>query len=250
MKTIIAIGGGEIGRPGYKNETFKIDQEIISQSGKKKQKLLFIPTASGDADGYIDSVYKYFGGKFKCKVSVLSLTKNTYSKAQLKEIILNTDIIYVGGGNSLKMMKLWRKLGVDKLLLEAYSKGVVMSGLSAGSICWFRYGNSDSARFGKNKKASMIKVKALGILPFLHCPHYDVEVGREASLKEMMKKTTGIAIAIDNCVAIEVVDGNFRILRSKKTANAYRVYWDKGCYFKEKILVSQSFLPLSFLLEK
>ena len=153
----------------------------------------------------------------------------------------------MGGGSTLKMMKIWRKLGVDFLLKQAHDKGVIMSGLSAGSICWFNYGNSDSATLGKNKTANMIKVKALGFLPFLHCPHYDFEKGREASLREMMKKTSGVAIALDNCAAIEVTGDKFRIIRSKKTANAYKVYWRKGKYYKEIIRVSEILSPLSNL---
>ena len=250
MKTIIAIGGGEIGYPGVKNETLSIDRELLKSTGKIKPRLLFLPTASGDGDRYIESVNNYFGKRLGCVIDVLTLTKTIYSQKQLRDKISKADIVYVGGGNTLKMMKIWRKLGVDVLLEEAYNKGIVMSGLSAGSICWFRYGNSDSARFGKNKTASMIRVSALGLLPFLHCPHYDIETGREVSLKKMMQKTSGVAIAIDNCAAIEVVNDEFRILRSKPSANAYKVYWSKGKYYKEQIAVSKKLAPLSQLLNK
>lgn len=250
MKKIIAIGGGEIGRPGFKNETLTIDRELIKLSGKTNPKFLFIPTASGDAAGYVESVNKYFGNRLGCKIDVLLLTKTSYSQKELENKILKTDIIYVGGGNTLKMMNLWRRLGIDLLLKKAYEKGIVMSGLSAGSVCWFRYGNSDSARFGKNKEASMIRVKGLNFLPILHCPHYDVEVGREDSLKEMMKKTSGIALALDNCAAIEVVGNEFRIIRSKPNANAYKVYWEKGKYFKEQIPVSKKMMLFSDLYNK
>ena len=250
MRKIFAIGGGEIGYPGMKNDTLKIDQELIKLSSKEKPRLLFIPTASGDADGYIKSVNSYFGKRLGCIIDVLTLTKTSYSQKQLKDKILKADIIYVGGGNTLKMMKLWRKFKVDVLLKKAYHQGIVMSGLSAGSICWFNYGNSDSARFGRNKTASMIKVKALGLLPFLHCPHYDIERGREESLKKMMKKTSGVAIAIDNCAALEVIDDKFRIIRSKQSANAYRVYWYQGKYYKEQIKVLTEMTPIAKLLIK
>lgn len=248
MRKIFAIGGGEIGRPGVKNETLKLDREIIKLSGKINPKLLFISTASMDADGYIEGVKKYFGNRLGCRVDVLTLTKVKYSQKELEDKILKADIIYVGGGNTLKMMKLWRKLGVDVLLKQAYKKGIVMSGVSAGSICWFRYGNSDSARFGKNKTASMIRVKGLDFLPLLHCPHYDIENGREESLKNMMKKMSGVAITIDNCAAIEVVGDEFRIVQTKPVANAYKVYWRKGKYFKEMLSVTKKMKPLSELL--
>lgn len=251
MRKIIAIGGGEIrGKQGAASETLGIDKEILALCGKKNPKLLFIPTASGDASGYVETVKNHFGKRLGCQVDSLELLAKKYSKREIEDKILKTDIIYVGGGNTLKLMKAWRKFGVDALLKKAMEKGVVMSGLSAGSICWFRQGNSDSARFGKNKQASMIRVKALGVINALHCPHYDVEKGREQSLKEMMRKTSGVAIAIDNCAAIEVIDGTYRIIRTKKTANAYKVYWKQGKYFKEQIVVQKKFAPLSALLSK
>lgn len=250
MKKIIAIGGGEIGRPGVKTETLAIDREIVKLSNKKNPKLLFIPTASGDAEGYVEMIKNYFGKSLGCNVDSLELITKKYSKKEIEEKILKTDIVYVGGGNTLKMMKVWRKFGVDELLKKAMEKGVAMSGLSAGSICWFRWGNSDSKRFGKNKQASMIRVRGLNIVQALHCPHYDVEVGREKSLKDMMKKNGGIAIAIDNCAAIEIIGEEYRIIRTKKTANAYKVFWNKGKYFKEIISVSKKTQPLNELLKK
>ncbi len=248
MKKIIAIGGGEIGRPGVTNETLEIDQEIIKLSGKKNPKFLFIPTASGDAPGYIISVEDHFGKKLGCKVESLELILKKYTKKELAEKILKTDIIYVGGGDTLRMMKVWRKYGVDVLLEKAMKKGIVLAGLSAGSICWFAYGNSDSARFGKNKEAKMMRVRGLNFISAIHCPHYDVEVGREDSLKEMMKKNKGVAIAIDNCCAIEIIDDQYRVIKSKKTANLYKVYWQKGKYFKEMIVVKKELQSIDKLL--
>lgn len=250
MKKIIAIGGGEIG--GFQNtkvETLDLDKEIISLSKKKSPRLLFIPTASNDSSVYIKAIEKYFGKKLGCKINTLELISKKYSKKEIEEKILKTDIIYVGGGDTLKMMNIWRRLGVDKLLHKAMQKGIVLSGLSAGSICWFQYGNSDSRRFGKNKNADMIRVTGLGMIPILHCPHYDGEKYREKSLKDMMEKKGGIAIALDNCAALEVIGEKYRIIRTKKTANAYKVYWSKKKYCKELIPVTKEFKSLKELLK-
>ena len=135
MKKIVAVGGGEIGRPGYSIETAKIDKEIIKLSGKKRPKFLFIPTASLDADDYVKVVNNYFGNKLGCVIDVLYLVNKKISRREIENKILNSDIIYVGGGNTFKMLKLWRKLGVDKVLAAAYKKGIVHSGVSAGAIC-------------------------------------------------------------------------------------------------------------------
>ncbi len=245
MGKIIAIGGGEIGRPGTKVETMSIDKEIIKLSGKNKPSLLFLPTASNDSTSYYDVVKKHFGDRLGCKTNVLYLIKNKYTEKELRDAILKSDIIYIGGGNTLKMMKIWKKLGVDKILYEAYEKGIILSGLSAGAICWFKYGNSDSMRFS-NSKAEMIRVKGLNIIDMLLCPHYDLEKHRILSLKNMMQKTRGKAIALDNCSAIEIIDDKFRIIYSKKEANAYFVYWNKSKYYKELIPRSKTFSPLKF----
>lgn len=249
MKKIIAIGGGEIGRPGYPTETTQIDKEIIKLSGKKQPKLLFIPTASSDSELYFNTVKKHFGNKLGCKVDVLYLIKENPTKKEIKNKIFNSDIIYVGGGDTLKMMKIWRKIGVDKILVSAYNKGIILSGLSAGSICWFKWGNSDSKRFN-NPKANLIKVCGLNLIPVLHCPHYDFEKDRESDLKKMMKKISGVAIAIDNCCAIEIIDDKYRIISSRLSANAYKVYWKSNKYYKELIKKDKVFSPIKNLIKK
>jgi dipeptidase E len=130
------------------------------------------------------------------------------SLKQIKEKVFRSDAIYVGGGNTLKMMKIWRKTGLDNVLKEACRKGVVLSGLSASSICFFKWGNSDSRKFN-NPKADLIKVSGLGLINALHCPHYDFEKDRKPALKKMMKKTSSICLALDNCCAIEVIGDKY-----------------------------------------
>lgn len=249
MEKIIAIGGGEIEKRGYPSETTEIDKEIIKLTGEKKPKLLFIPTASSDSEKYYDIIKKHFGEKLGCKTDVLYLIKDSLSKKEAEDKILNSNIVYVGGGNTLKMMRIWKKMGIDKVLIKAHKKGIVMSGLSAGSICWFRYGNSDSRRL-TNPNAPLIKVRGLGMIDALHCPHYDTETNRKSDLKKMMRKTSGVAIALDDCSAIEIVNDRYRIISSKNTANAYKIYWVKNKYFEEKIKKEKGFKSLNQLLSK
>ncbi|HOZ53573.1 MAG TPA: Type 1 glutamine amidotransferase-like domain-containing protein [bacterium] len=168
MSKIIAIGGGEIGRPGYSVETLKIDKDIIKLSGRKNPKILFIPTASSDSESYCDTFKKYFGQKLKCQVDVLYLINNNLSQKEISKKILGSDIIYVGGGNTLKMMNIWRKKGVDKILKKALNKDIVLSGISAGAICWFKYGLSDSRKF-KNKDSDYIQVSGLNFINIFKC---------------------------------------------------------------------------------
>ena len=246
---IVAIGGGEIGRPGFPIETTKIDKEIITLTGKKNPRLLFIPTASSDSESYYKVVKKHFGKRLGCKTDVLYLIKEKLSKKQIEERIFNSDIIYVGGGNTAKLMKVWRKAGLDKILKKAGEKGIVLLGISAGAICWCRYGISDSRRF-KNPNAPLFRVSGLGFVNVLYCPHYDTEPHRKAGLKDMMKKTPGVSVALENCCALEIIDDKYRIINSKKTARAHRIYWKKGRAYEEIIKLDEEMKPLLEVLNK
>ncbi len=241
---IVAIGGGDF----RKYKTLSIDTEIVRLAGLQRPQLLFIPTASNDSQQYSTSIIQHFT-ELGCDVAVLLLIKETPTYDTIKTMIDAADIIYVGGGNTLRMMTLWRRLGVDILLESARSRGAVLCGVSAGSICWFAHGNSDS-RKDKNPAAEYIKVTALGFIPALNCPHYDTESDRKESLKKMMKRYKGIAIALEDCAAVEVVGDEYRILISQPQARAYKVYWQNGVFVEKSIEVLHDFRLLSNLLKE
>ena len=137
MKQIIAIGGGGFGRE-IKN--LKIEKYIINQSKSKKPKICFIPTATGDDEGYIKNFYKAFDS-LGCVTSHINFFKRTI---KLDEHIQKQDIIFVGGGNTKSMLAVWKEWGLDKILFDAYNNEVIMPGVSAGAICWFKKGITDS----------------------------------------------------------------------------------------------------------
>jgi len=147
------------------------------------------------------------------------------------------------------MMRIWRRTGAAQVLKQAYERGIVLSGISAGAICWFRWGNSDS-RVLAGTSNSLIRVSGLDLVHALFCPHYDVESHRHESLKTMMAKTPGIAIAVDNCCAIEIIDDKYRITSTKSSANAYRLFWKSSQYVEQVIKKEKIFRPLSQLLSK
>jgi dipeptidase E len=246
-KAIVAIGGGVIKTRG----TAAIDREIIRLSHKKNPKLLFIPTASSDSEIYWNHIREYFGKFLKCKTDVLFLVKEQPSKEQIRSKISAADIIYVGGGNTLMMMRLWRRLGVDKLLISAYENGTVLSGISAGSICWFDSGHSDSMSFYNPRKWKYIKVKGLGLISGIHCPHYNsrtLGIPRRKHFRDMIRKTGGIGIAIENNCAIEFIDGRlYKVISSKSHARAYRVYKSGGELVAEQISQQKQLEPVESL---
>lgn len=242
MEKIVAIGGGEL----KDLETLVIDKEIVSLTGKENPRALFIPTASNDAPGYVETFNKIYGDKLGCKTDALLLWSEGISNAQIKEKIELADLVYVGGGNTLKMMNRWKELGVDKMLIQAYKKGTVMSGLSAGSICWFENGFSDSDRFEQDGKWQYRLVQGLGLIPGIYCPHYHEEQ-REKEFAQGIENYGGVGIALDNNTALEIVDGKFRVLASREDPKAFRVLKKNGIVVTQPIEMSLELQPLSEL---
>ena len=136
---------------------------------------MFVPTASEDNKDYCDTFRRQYHNRLKCSVSELLLYRDLPSDKAIQRIISQSDIIYVGGSNTLRMMKLWRRLSVDRYLDNARKRGALLSGLSVGAICWFRQGNSDSRKFKDQSNKTLIKVAGLNYVNLLACPHYDVE---------------------------------------------------------------------------
>ncbi len=248
MGKIVAIGGGEIGRPGYPVETTQIDKEIIRLTRKKSPKLLFIPTASSDSEGYVEAVKKHFGQRLGCKIDVLFLIKESPTYKQIKNKILNSDIVYVGGGNTLMMLKIWRRHRVDKILASAYRQGIVLSGLSAGAVCWFKFASSDSLILEHNSKAALVRIRGLNFFPLTLSPHHLREKQRKKALITIMKKTPGVGIALDDYSALEIIDDAYRIITSKPIAKVHKVYYrNKKLVYKE-IKKQKVFMPISDIL--
>jgi len=244
QQKFMAIGGGS----GLNKEYFsKINHRIIEMSGKQNPFILFIPTATRDDDKYVQRFVDYFQ-HLGAHVDVLYLYKEKPTVEQIKEKFDCADIIYVGGGNTLRMMNLWRKFGVDLFLKHAWQAGKVLCGVSAGSICWFNSGNSDS-RKDNNPDADYINVTALGFLDAMNCPHYDSESDRKSSFKKMLKKYPGVGIALDDRAALEVIGDHYRIITSTDSAQAYKVYWKNGVFY-EDILDQKNYNSLTTLLFK
>ena len=193
-KQIIAIGGGGFGRtPGEG----LIEKYILDQSEKDVPNICFIPTATGDNEAYKVNYYSTFS-KLECSPSHLDFFKRT---PDLKELILKQDIIFVGGGNTKSMLAVWKDWGLDLVLKEAYEKGVIMSGVSAGAICWFDQGITDSW-------AEDLKVMdCLGFIEGACCPHYDEEPQRKPSLNKFItEKVLKSCYAVDGGCALHIED--------------------------------------------
>ena len=216
---IVAIGGGEI----RSRETLPIDKFIVDLAGKKSPKALFVPTASSDAKGYCNTFDEIYGKELGCRTEHLLLLNRHKNRSQIQEMILGADIIYVGGGNTLRMMKLWRKLGVNRHIDTASQQGTILSGISAGAICWHQWGHSDSRSFSGTSEWSYMRVKGLGFRPGIFCPHLDEEQ-RHKPFSKMIQRHGGLGIACDNNAAIWYRDGKEPLVKCSKKGATVRLY--------------------------
>lgn len=234
MGRIVAIGGGENGHHNTKYETAPFDKEIIKLTCKTKPKFLFIGLANSYPDYYFEIMDGIYNGIYGCQTDYLR-----YNEIKDREItsrkIKDADIIYVGGGNTYKLMRLFRLYGIDKMLIEAYNEDTVLCGVSAGGICWCDYGNSDSRAISSNSN-QFIRVSGLGLINILFAPHIIKEPERIESVRQMMKRTYKIpAVQLDNA-ALEIVDNQYRILTLDENSVAEKGYWKNGEYITENII--------------
>lgn len=240
MGKIVAIGG--VTPPSTLD---LIDEEIIKLTNKKSPKVLYIPTAGGDDLGYCNFFKGIYEGKFGCNLDVLFLIRETPTENEIREKVFSSDIIYVDGGSESRLMTYLKRFNMDKILKEAYEKGIVLSGKSAGAICWGKY---DKEFKDTN---NYIKINCLNFLEFVFCPHYNLdefitEYGDE--FDNMIKEYDLVGIGIDNDCAIEFVNDSYRVLASKDNSNAYKLYKERAEIVKEVILKDSNFRSINELM--
>ena len=220
---VIAIGGGSL----KKKQTLPIDSFIVRLISMKHPRALFIPTASIDRQDYCEAFDRIYGNLLGCRTDHLLLYRRAGDRASAYKKISSADLIYVGGGNTLRMMRMWRRLGIDKLLIKAGKQGTVLAGLSAGAICWHSWGHSDSRAYSGKKNWSYIKVRSLGLCRGLYCPHLDSEK-RHISFKKMVAREKMMGIACDNFAAIHYDDSGATCISSRRKAQVHIYSFVKG----------------------
>jgi dipeptidase E len=226
---IIAIGGGGFYRDP---ENLALERYVIRQTGIAEPRVAFIPTASGEPDHYVSSFYSSFL-KLGCRPSVLTLFKRT---PDLRAFLLNQDVIYVGGGNTKSMLVVWRDWGLPELLREAWERGIVLTGVSAGAICWFEQGVTDAWA------GELRPLDCLGFLPGSCCPHYDGEADRRPSYHRLLASEKILAgLAIEDWTGVHFNGTELeRVVSSKPGAKAYSVRIVNGS-------VQEAPLPVEYL---
>lgn len=208
---IIAIGGGSF---GAEPENPAQQLYILAQARTRNPSVCFIPTASGDAPAYLAKFYEVFS-KLRCRPTHFPLFERTPDPRTL----LNYDVIYAGGGNTKSMLAVWREWDLPRFLRQAWKQGTVLTGVSAGAICWFETGVTDSWA------GSLRPLPCLGWLPGACCPHYDGEAERRPATQGLVAR--GLlpeTLALDDGAVAHFAERDLlRVVTSRPGAGAYRI---------------------------
>lgn len=203
-KYIITIGGGEI-----KNKTtLKIDEYVASlvklKAGEKRATALFVGTASHDSMPYFNSFRKTYTSVFDIKAEVALTVYGEMNFEHIAEKFEVADCIYIGGGDTVFMLEKWKESGVDKLILDAYEKGKIICGLSAGAICWFEKMYTDY-EIMRGESADYVIKDGLGILKGTMSPHFN---DREVDYtKALIDNNLSFGYGVENDSAIVFKNG-------------------------------------------
>ena len=225
---IVAMGGG-----GFSMEPRnpKLDDFVLSLARRRRRpRVCFVGTASGDSDYYIRRFHEAFPPS---RAAATHLTFFDRTVRDLKSFAIDQDVIYVGGGSTANMLAVWRLHGLDKVLRAAWNAGVVMAGISAGAICWFEDGLTDS--FGMPFRGLN---DGLGFVRGACCPHYDGEKERRPALMRLIKRGFPPTLALDDGAAAHFAGRRLEeVVSSRRKARAMRVELIKGAVVERALPV-------------
>ena len=215
-RNLVVLGGG-----GFSMEKgwSPLDAYTLRLTGERRPRVCFVPTASGDSPLYVRNFLRAFRGR--ADASYLPLFRR--DARDLREFLLSQDVVYVGGGNTANLLAAWRLHGVDAILREAWRKGVVLTGISAGMLCWFEACVTDS--FGPLARLD----DGLGLLAGSACPHYDGEAQRRPTYQRLVGEGLPGGLAADDYAALHFVGRRLQAcVASKPGAKCYRVRLVRG----------------------
>lgn len=197
------------------DERLPLEDYWLSLAGRERPRVLFVPTAAADDAESTLTIYS----QLSARAEVSHLPFFPWPPPDLRELALSQDVIYVSGGNTANALAIWRVHGFDAILREAWEAGIVLTGWSAGMICWFEAGVTDS--FGPQLDGMR---DGLGFLPGSACPHYDGEAERRPVYQRLVREGFPPGLAADDCVALRF-DGTelAEVVSSRAGSGAYRV---------------------------
>jgi dipeptidase E len=214
---IVAFGGG-----GFSMEwgNTLIDDHVLSLTGRRRPKVCFLPTASGDADHYVVRFYRAFSPA-RCEPSHISLFRRETGVGDPAAHLLKQDLIYVGGGSLVSLMGTWSAHGLDEALAAAWRAGIVLCGGSAGSLCWF-----DEAVSAFHEGPAR-RLPGLGLLPWSNAVHYTQEPGRQSAFQDAIVDGLTPGYGVGDGAALHFVGTDLHeVVGSRPDAQAWFVPGD------------------------
>jgi len=242
MGEIFSIGGGRI----TDSNVVPLLEKLVDSSEKDQPRVCFLPTARDDYDKYVDSFHRKFGSKLGCKTTDIQIIKENPSEKQIRRKIAKSDILYVSGGNTQRMLELWKKKGIDKMILDSYEQGAILSGWSAGAICWFDKAHSDSDSYEGEEWNYKIIEGLNFIKDTIACPHYN-KIERQASFHTMIRESEcDLGFGIEDFAAVHFKNGKLRVVSTEGRVDLLKT--ENGDITKEKDITHiDHFIPLERL---
>jgi len=226
MKKLILIGGGDTGRGNTEYTTKEIDEEIVKMTEKESPNFLFIGLASSHADSYYDTMKKIYK-ELGCTPVYLKKSNLVNNPDIVKQKIEDADIIYICGGDTVKLLEHVKEYNLEKLLLDAYNKGTVIAGMSAGAILLSNKGFSDSLII-REESDKYEFIKGLNFINLSFCPHYNTDPKKKKDLEEYLSKNNEEVYSLENNTALKIIDDKISIIKSDNNSKVYKVsYKDK-----------------------
>ncbi len=203
-----------------------LDDYALGLTGVERPKVCFLPTAAGDADSYIDQFYDAFPPE-RAHAKHLPL----FRRGDYPGRLLNSDLIYIGGGNTANLLAIWRLHGIDLAVREAWEAGVVVVGISAGACCLFEACLTDS--FGPTLAPLE---DGLGLLKGSFCPHYDGETRRRPRYRQVVGEGLVGGYGVCDGAALHFEDTTLAgVIRSRPDAAAFRIERREGKVREEQL---------------
>lgn len=222
-RQIVAMGGG-----GFLMDDPLLDDYVLSLTRRKRPRVCFLPTAGGDNR---DSIVKFHEAFPPQRAEASHLRLFGVPRTDIRELLLSQDVIYVGGGNTANMLAVWSVHGVDRVLREAWRRGIILTGVSAGMLCWFEGGVTDS--FGRPLSAIR---DGLGFLKGSACPHYDGETDRRPIYHRLLQRGLSSGVAADDFAAIHYLGVKiYACVASRPNARCYRLSVRSGAVREEEL---------------
>lgn len=207
---IVAFGGGGF---SMESENPLLDEFVLARTGAERPRVCFLPTASGDADHYLVRFYNAF--RERTEPSHISLFRRERGVGDIRDHLLSQDVIYVGGGSVVSLLGVWRAHGIERHLRDAWEAGVVMCGLSAGSLCWF-----EQAISGYQGETRV--VDGLGFLPYANAVHWDAAT--KSGRRKLLLDGDLTGFAAEDGAALHFVGTDLaQAISSRRNSRAYRV---------------------------